>query len=329
MFQDAMDLSDSAMFELRRRLEAYADARLTPSLDASIRMRMSVMGIAHRRAALMAATPAVDAAPAITIAVTAERSRSAARAWRRPAAALAAASLALALVTGTVYASKAGGLLYTSRIWVEMANLPANVIDRAHAEIGRLDARIQEAQEASTAGDAPAAQAALAAYSSIVIEAGQGSAGDPTAIAAIEIAISRHVVVLTALADNVPLPARAAVQRALTSSTKVLDDLAGADQNDGHDGATGGGLSGTTGADGSKPARPSQADGEPPGAAVEDGSKPDRGTQDAVQAPRDHAAPPPGQAHGGGPAAKDPADRSTSTPIPERKPAPTPEPGDS
>jgi hypothetical protein len=327
MFQDAMDLSDSAMFELRRRLEAYADARLTPGLDASIRMRMYVMSVAHRRAALMAASPTVDAAGTTTAALTAERSRSATRAWRRPAAALVAASLAVALVAGTVSATKPGGLLYDTRIWIEMANLPANVIERANAEVTRLEARIQEAQQASVAGDVAGAQAALAAYSTIVIEAGQGSAGDPTASAAIENAVIRHVVVLTALADTVPQPAQAAVEQALTSSTKVLDELEGADRSDSRDRPIGGDLSGATGADeGSKPAR-TQANGNQPGAAVEDKTKPDKDVRGAGAGPRDHASPPPGQSRGGG-AAKDPAAQPVKTPVPERKPAPTPEPGD-
>ena len=43
MFQDAMDLTDTGLFELRRRLEAYADARLSPSLEATTRMRAYVM----------------------------------------------------------------------------------------------------------------------------------------------------------------------------------------------------------------------------------------------------------------------------------------------
>jgi hypothetical protein len=326
MFQDAMDLSDSGMFELRRRLEAYADARLTPSLDATIRMRMHVMNAAHHRAALFAASPTLDVAAAATAAPRTERSRFATRAWRRPAAALVAASLGVALVAGTISASDPGGLLYTPRIWIELANLPANVVDRAHAEISRLEARIQEAQQASNAGDGPAAQAALAAYSTIVVEAGQGSAGDPTAIAAIEITVTRHVVVLTALADSVPAPARAAVQQALSSSTQVLDDLEGAHWNDSSDRQSDRDLPGTTGA-GSKPARPSQANGNTPGAAIDDKSKPDRDVRSTGGGPRDHASAPPGQSRGG--AAKDPAAQPAKTPIPERKSAPTPEPGDS
>ena len=38
--------------ELTRRLEAYAEARLSPELSATIRMRTRVMTAAHRQAAL-------------------------------------------------------------------------------------------------------------------------------------------------------------------------------------------------------------------------------------------------------------------------------------
>ena len=115
--------------------------------------------------------------------------------WRIPAAAILAGCLTLAMLAGTAYAAKPGGPLYAARLWVEMAgNLPAEVVARAEAEISRLDARIPEAQQASTAGDGPAATAALAAYSVIVIEAGRGSGGDRPPAAAIELTVTRHVV---------------------------------------------------------------------------------------------------------------------------------------
>ena len=116
-----------------------------------------------------------------------------------------------------------------------MANLPADVVARAEAEIDRLEARIQEAQQASTAGDGPATRAALSAYSVIVIEAARDSGGDPTASAAIEISVTRHVVVLTLMADTVPPPARDAMQEALSSSAMVLDDLDGAGKQESRD----------------------------------------------------------------------------------------------
>jgi hypothetical protein len=331
MFQDAMDLSDSAMFELRRRLEAYADARLSPSLDATLRMRVSVMNAAHRRAALVATSPEVEAAGATTALRTAERSRTATNAWRRAAAALVAACLTVAMLAGTVYATKPGGLLYDARIWIEMVNLPADAVARAEAEISRLDARLAEAQQASTEGDVVAAEAALSAYSTILIEAAQGSAGDPTASAEIEIALGRHVVVLTALADTVPAPARAAVQHALSSSSKVLNDLGGASVQESRGISFGDSASRSTRPDGPKSTGPTQVDKAAPGAITPDKSqKPDKSAAPDEVAPEDaQASPPPGEVRSGG-TGKGPASRPSQAPVsPERKPAAPPETGDS
>ena len=196
MYDDAIDPYDVGMRELSRRLEAFADTRLNPSLSGTSRMRTTVMNAAHRRAALIAADRAFDtaAAAAAVPALAAERSRIASRAWRRPMAALAAGALMLALVGGTASAANAGGPLYAARIWIEMANLPAGALARADAEITRLNARLQEARQAYARGDEPAAEAALTAYSVILTEAVAGSAGDPAATAAIESSLTRHVV---------------------------------------------------------------------------------------------------------------------------------------
>ena len=109
-----------------------------------------------------------------------------------------------------------------------MRNLPANIVDRAQAEAIRLEQRLDEAQQASSAGDVPATEAALSAYSTIVVEAAKGSQGDPTATAAIEVTVTRHVVILTLMVDSVPAQARASAVQALSSSTMALDDLDGA-----------------------------------------------------------------------------------------------------
>ena len=231
MYDDAIDPYDVGMRELSRRLEAFADTRLNPSLSGTSRMRTTVMNAAHRRAALITADRASDIAAATTTAVAglaAERSRFTMSAWRRPMAALAAGALMLALVGGTASAASAGGPLYAARIWIEMANLPAGALARVDAEITRLDARLREAQLAYSNGDGPAAEAALAAYSVILTEAVGGSAADATASGAIESNLVRHVAVLTALVDSVPAAAQEAIRHALASSTIVLRDLDGA-----------------------------------------------------------------------------------------------------
>ena len=175
-------------------------------------------------------------------------------AWRRPMVAFAAAALTLAMVAGSAMASTPGGPLYGARLWAEMATLPASGTARAQAEAQRLEQRVDEIQRASATGNEPAAEAALSAYASILAEARAGSAGDPAAEAMLTTAVARHIIVLTALADRAPAPARAALQRAVASSTVVLDSLTGDDGNTGGgagNGAAGGSGNGTPGGDGS------------------------------------------------------------------------------
>ena len=136
-----------------------------------------------------------------------------------------AATLTLGVLAGTVAASGAGGPLYATRIWIETVNLPRDVLARAQAEVIRLDRRVQEARDASAAGDTAATEAALAAYSTIVEQATSETGGDPTATAALDASVTRHVTVLTALGATVPAEARPAIEHALASSTKALHDL--------------------------------------------------------------------------------------------------------
>ena len=258
---DLFDSRDSGAIDLARRLEAFAEARLTPSVASTTVLRGALMAAAHRRAALLAADAAVEAAASSPPVVTDTPVPTGHMSWRRPLVALLAGGLTLGVLAGTAFAAQPGGLLYEARIWTEMATLPASGVDRARAEVHRLDDRLAEASRASAAGDEPAVEAALAAYATIVAEAGAGSAGDPAANAVIEAALTRHVAVLTALAAEVPLPARAAIQNALDSSTKVLNDIdqatpggnggsggnGGAGGNGGSGGSGGNGVNGTPG----------------------------------------------------------------------------------
>lgn len=227
MEDDVIDQTAAGYVELARRLEAYADLRLSPSSAATTRMRTAVMNAAHRRAALVRADATSDVARETTSPHAADRGKvvRSRLSWRRPAAALFAGVFALAILAGSVYGARAGGPLYGARLWVEMVNLPADVRDRAQAEVNRLDERIDEAQEASSAGDVSGTEAALAAYSSIVAEATIGIGGDATAGATLEVAVTRQVVVLTVMVDSVPPESRGAAEQALTSSTKARDDL--------------------------------------------------------------------------------------------------------
>jgi uncharacterized membrane protein YgcG len=249
MDDEMFDRYDPGGMEVLRRLEAYADARLTPNVAATTRVRAGVMAAAYQRSALLAAAT-VDT---ITIAAPAIADRSAMGAigsWRRVFAAALAGTLTLAILAGTAFAARPGGLLYPARLWTEAANLPATGLPRAQAEIERLQARLVEAQQAAAAGDVAAVQAAIAAYMSIVAEAVAGLEGDAAATAALEDTVARHVGILTALLDRVPAPARAAIENALASSTKLLDSIhAGAPPPGG--GPTNGGDGGNSGTGGS------------------------------------------------------------------------------
>ncbi len=276
MFDDTIDPYDVGMRELSRRLEAFADTRLSPSLSGTSRMRTNVMNAAQRRAALIAADRTFDAVAAATQPLVVERSRFAMPAWRRPMVALAAGALMLALVGGTASAANAGGPLYAARIWIEMANLPAGALARADAEITRLDARLKEAHQAFADGDGPAAEAALSAYSEILIEAVQASSTDAAASAAIESSLTRHVADLERMVESVSPTGQGAVQHALASSTLILQDLDDAISQQSRDGQgrSSDDLLGPAGPTGAKPAPPTKDPGAAPVAAPEATPKP-------------------------------------------------------
>jgi hypothetical protein len=264
-------------------------------------MRMNVMNTAHRRAALIAADVTRETVGVATDAMHGERRRAVPRRWYRPAAAFMAAALTLALMAGTVYGAKAGGPFYAARIWIEAANLPIDLAARAEAEGIRLDARIAEAQQASADGDAPAAEAALAAYSEIVLEAVLGAAGDPTADSTIEISITRHVLVLTQLAGTVPPHARVAIQDALVASSRAIQDLDGqmAPGDDRHAGGPDS-LGGAAAPGATESTPPGQGAGAGPGAGGDGIAAPgETAAPDKTPPARDHDAPPPGQSRGG------------------------------
>lgn len=258
MDDEMLDRFDPGSMEVLRRLEAYADARLTPSAATTTGVRATVMAAAHRRSAMLAVGAPVEAAslprPRFTFRFAVPTG-----AWRRPAAAMLAGGLVLGLLAGAAFAAQPGGWLYGARMWTEAATLPSAGLARAQAEVGRLEARLREAQAASAAGDVGGVEAAIAAYESIVAEAMAGSAGDPLATAALEAGIARHVAILTALASQVPLAAQDDIQHALAASTKVLDRL-----DDGTS-PTGTGGSGSNGGN-------SPTDGKPAGGSSTGGS---------------------------------------------------------
>ena len=213
--------------ELTRRLEAYAEARLSPELSATIRMRARVMTAAHRQAAL-ARADADRAVAQATIAAVAQADRTRRASWRRPLTALLAAGLTLGVGVGSVAASQAGGPLYGVRIWAETLTLPNEANARAQAELQRLESRLAEAATASAAGDTVAADAALEAYAAIVNEATEDVGNDVSAAATLESGVRSNIDVLTVLVGRVPNDAaRDAIQRAIDRSDSALDKMHG------------------------------------------------------------------------------------------------------
>ncbi|MDH4142491.1 MAG: hypothetical protein OEV61_07760, partial [Chloroflexota bacterium] len=180
--------------ELGRRLEAYADARLSPSLTTESRIRARVLAAAHRRADFARADAGLVLLP------RPERQASGnpgtrGHHRRRAASALIAASLAASLFLGTALAAQPGGTLYEVRLWAETMTLPSEPSARAVAELDRLADRLAEADAAGRAGDMPGASAALDAYESILAIATSEAveAGDVVAAAALEAGVARNI----------------------------------------------------------------------------------------------------------------------------------------
>ena len=234
MDNDRMHDRDGDEDELARRLTAYAEARLSPDLSATTRMRARVMAAAHHQAAL-ARADADRAAMAAAVAAEAQADKTRRMSWRRPLTALLAAGLTLGVGVGSVAAAQAGGPLYGARIWAETLTLPANASERAQAELHRLEDRLAEAGAATAAGDVNAANAALEAYAAIVNEATVGTGNDVSAAATLEKGVQSNIDVLTVLVqrmvergnDQATESIQRALERAIDKSDSAVDELHG------------------------------------------------------------------------------------------------------
>lgn len=202
---------------LRRRLEAYADERLSPDPASAARTRARVLAIAHRRADQARASGALTIVPALGAPEAEAAVARPRRGRRRLAALLLASGLGVALMSGTALAARPGGVLYEGRLWVETIVLPTEPSDRALAELRRLAARLAEIDAATADGDHAAAAAALAAYQRIVEQASAAAiaSDDAVAEAVLEAGMGRNLVVLQALVGRLPTPAGAAISRAI------------------------------------------------------------------------------------------------------------------
>ncbi len=152
------------------RLAAAADA-LAPRAAAS---RSAVLGAfaaatsnTQHQGAPGRALPGAGAVPGIR------------RGGRRPALILVLAGLFVLASEGTVAAAAPGGPLYAARIAVEGVFLPSDPASRATAQLGRMAARVAEAEQAARRGDEAGTAAALLEYARIATETAAGTAADP------------------------------------------------------------------------------------------------------------------------------------------------------
>lgn len=218
------DPADPGNLEVARRLDAYADARLTPSADATVRTRAAVMSAAHRQAALADA----GTAAAVSAATAAAAAPPPPRTWLRAIVAVAAIVLTVAVVVGATKGTDPGAPFYPTRVGVEAVNLPGDLAARASAQVTRLESRLREANLSASAQDSPAVQAAMTAYVEILVATETDAHGDPRATSIIIVNVTRYVTDLDALAAKAPAPARPSVAEAKAKSQSVLADLGGA-----------------------------------------------------------------------------------------------------
>jgi hypothetical protein len=299
---DEMQALDIRDFEIERRLEAFARARLSPDPNVTARVRARVM-----REARLQHVAARDAARAAApIPLVSRRST-----VRRLAMPLLAASVWLGIAVGTVAAAQAGGPLYPTRLWIEGATLPAGGYARTTAEIGRLETRLADALTAAARGDTAAVAAALEAYDSIAAEALAGASGTEELEVLVAAALDRHRAVLTAVAASLDEKGSStaaeaverAIERAVEHNAAVVDRLGagkpsdstgtnGSGANAGSGSTVGGPGSATGGSGGSTSGGQSGADqsGSGTGAGGEDGdgSKPSRPPKPTPQSQSDH-----------------------------------------
>lgn len=205
---DEMNGSLGAQLEMERRLERYAEVRLGPSPVAVARMRARIMREARLGFAEAAARSSAKPAP-----VTGSSGQR--LVLRRTGALVAAACLTLGLAAGTMAASQAGGPLYGPRVALEELTLPSDPEARAAAEVVRLDSRLAEFVAAAKSRDAAGIAAALDAYQAIAEAAVAAAGTNPAALETLKVALGKHVMVLEAVAAQVPEQARGPIEQSI------------------------------------------------------------------------------------------------------------------
>jgi hypothetical protein len=206
-----------------KRLETFANVRLSPDPAAVRRMRARVM----RDARATLRSPTVTSAPSPAAPGPVARRWIRGRGTRRGAGLLLAATLSLTVLGGAALAAGPGRPLYGAALWFEEAMLPAAGPARNEAQIARLEHRLGDAQAAAQSGDGGAVAAALAAYRETVDDALASVTGDGAWEARLDAALGTHLIVLEALMGQVPEHARAAIEQAINKSHQAHDRIGG------------------------------------------------------------------------------------------------------
>jgi len=290
----AMEVQDR---EIEFRLEAYARARLSPDPQAIVRSRARIMREARLQfeAAQIAARPAP---PAVA--------RPRRPLFGRVALSLLAASVWLGVAVGSIFAAQPGGPLFPARMWVESATLPSDATARTNVELGRLQARLDEALSGAVRGDASAVAAALAAYSQIADEMMAATNGDATIEALVAAALDHHRATLTAVAttlsdkgnDTAAAAVEATIERTIDHNQAVIDRIDDQPADGAGKGSAGGG----------------------------GGTKPDNTNGGGTVGGSTVGAPTASPPAGGGTAEGDGGDKPAKTPKPTPDPTPDPTP---
>ena len=218
-------MSDYANDELRQldlvedMLEAYGDARLSPSGPVLARIRAHAMAQAAASAAISAAERRA-----------AEPASLGMGGWRLPQLRVPRRAFALGLAatmtlgtSAAVLAAPPGSPFYNARLVIEAALLPTQLDARLASHEQRLGERLLAAETAAASGDAVALEAALAAYEAEVVAVVGDIGDDADRLAHLEAVLAKHVAVLTALEAKVP--EQASVARALESSQKAVEKI--------------------------------------------------------------------------------------------------------
>lgn len=231
MNEDEMEITGPrAGAELERTLERYARVRLDPGQASTRRARAAVMEEAWRLR--------------LGETATVRRRRGLFSTWspRRIGVSLAAAVLAgLVIGSSTFAASRAGGVLYETRIALEILTLPAAPDARLDAEIAQTRSRLADVVDASARADQGALDAALTAYEASVgrLTGATGSSADR----ALE-AVRFHRSILLGVLDGAPAAAVWGLDQALARSDAAIDRLQAAGTGAGGAGPNAGGASG-------------------------------------------------------------------------------------